>query len=247
MRYAWTFHDEYLGAGSLKQRLARPVLAALRTWDRSVSDRVTRFVAISEHVRDRIARFYGREADVVYPPADIDFYTPGPGVSDGEAFDLVVSALVPYKRVDLAVRACTRLGRRLKVVGTGTESSALRAVAGPGIEFLGWRSDEEIRALYRSARMLLFPGEEDFGIVPVEAQACGCPVVALGRGGALETVARGTSGLFFADQIEPALIDAIEAADATPWNPGAIRANATRFSPQAFVDGLAHSLAQCRG
>lgn len=238
MRYAWAFHDEYLGAGSLKQAAARPVLAALRRWDRRVSDRVDRFVGISHHVADRIRRFYGREADVVYPPVDTAFYTPSDAPRAG-GFDLVVSALVPYKRIDLAVRAYCRLGYPLKVVGAGTETDALRAAAGPMTEFLGWRSNEEIRELYRSCRTLLFPGEEDFGIVPLEAQACGAPVVAFARGGALETLVDGRTAAFFHEQTEDALLAAVESAAARAWDADAIRRNAERFSSQRYLDGLA--------
>lgn len=244
MRYAWTFHDEYLGAGSLKQRLARPVLGVLREWDRRVAQRVTRFVAISEHVRQRIEKFYGREADVVYPPVDVDFYTPAPPAA-ARSFDLIVSALVPYKRVDLAVRAYAKLGFPLKVVGAGTETDALRAVAGPRTEFLGWRSNEDIRDLYRACRLLVFPGEEDFGIVPLEAQACGRPVVAYGRGGALETILDGRTGVFFSQQTESALLAAVERAAALPWSEAVIRRHAEQFSHQAYIDGLDKSIRAC--
>ncbi len=244
MRYAWTFHDEYLGAGSLKQALARPVLGALREWDRKVAGRVDRFVAISQHVRKRIEKFYGREADVVYPPVDVEFYTPAAPATE-RSFDLIVSALVPYKRVDLAVRAYARLGFPLKVVGTGTETDALRKLAGPHTEFLGWQSNADIRDLYRACRLLVFPGEEDFGIVPLEAQACGRPVVAYGRGGALETIVDGRTGVFFDEQSEASLLAALEQAAGRKWNEADIRGHAERFSPQAYVDGLDRSMRAC--
>lgn len=242
MRYAWTFHDEYFGARSLKQTLAKPVLAALRDWDKRVSDRVDRFIGISRHVCDRIKRFYGRDAELVYPPVDTEFYTPGAAERRGE-FDLIVSALVPYKRVDLAVRAYTRLGRPLKIVGIGTETAALRSAAGENIEFLGWRSNEEIRDLYRQCRVLIFPGEEDFGIVPLEAQAAGAPVVAFARGGALETLIADETAMFFDEQTEDALLAAVEQADSKEWSQSAIRRNAERFSAQAYVDGMATNIA----
>jgi glycosyltransferase involved in cell wall biosynthesis len=243
MRYAWTFHDEYLGAGSLKQRLAAPLLGALRHWDRRVSDRVHRFIGISRHVCDRIRRFYGREADLVYPPVDTEFYTPaGPRPGD---FDLIVSALVPYKRVDLAVRAYARSGRALKIVGAGTGTDRLRALAGPRTEFLGWRSNEEIRDLYRACRLLVFPGEEDFGIVPLEAQACGAPVVAFAQGGALETLVPDETAVFFSAQQEDDLLAAVELAAARRWDGALIRRNAERFSAQQYLDGLDRSLRAC--
>ncbi len=239
MRYAWTFHDEYLGR-SWKRALAAPILSQLRDWDRRHSDNVDRFVAISRHIQNRIRQFYDRESDVVYPPVNTDFYTPGPR-APGE-YDLVVSALVPYKRVDLAVRAYRRLGFPLKVVGAGAEYDALRALAGPKTELLGWRSDEDIRGLYRGCRFLIFPGEEDFGIVPLEAQACGRPVLAFRRGGALETILEKTTGLFFDQQTESALLAAIESAAAHTWDPVAIRQNAERFHSQNFIDGLDRSI-----
>ena len=244
MRYAWTFYEEYFGHSRAKTLLAKMMLPPLRRWDVQSSKRVDRFVAISRHVQKRIKDFYGRESDVVYPPIAVDRWTPGPVRREGR-FDLIVSALVPYKRIDLAVQAYTRLGRPLKIVGIGSETARLRRVAGPNIDFLGWQSDEEILALYRSARLLVFPGEEDFGIVPLEAQACGCPVVAYGRGGILETVQDGGTGVFFANQAVEDLLAAVEKCAATRWDPAVIRANAERFSPQNFVDGLAQSIANC--
>lgn len=241
MRYAWTFHDEYFGARSLKQTLAKPVLAALRDWDKRVSDRVDRFIGISRHVCNRIKRFYDRDAELVYPPVDTKFYTPDTTTRRGD-FDLIVSALVPYKRVDLAVRAYTRSGHPLKVVGIGTETDALQSVAGPNIEFLGWRSNEEIRDFYRQCRLLVFPGEEDFGIVPLEAQACGAPVVAFARGGALETLVSDNTAIFFENQTEDALLDAVSKCGDKEWSENTIRQNAERFSAQAYVDGIAANI-----
>ena len=244
MRYAWLFHDEYLGRNPLKRALAAPVLAALRHWDRATAARVDRFVTLSHHVQDRIRRFYGRDADVVYPPVDVDYFTPG-GAEEPDGFDLIVSALVPYKRVDLAVRVYTQLGRPLKIAGTGTGFAALQKIAGPNIEFLGWQGDEQLRELYRRCRLLVFPGEEDFGIVPLEAHACGRPVVALARGGALETLVEGSTAVFFHEQTEPALAAAVQAAAAQRWSRAVIRQQAERFAPQQFIDGIAASLEKC--
>lgn len=245
MRYAWLFLDEYLGGNPLKKALARPVLAWLRRWDFRASRRVTRFVGISSHVQARIAMFYRREADIVYPPVDLARWTPD--FKPAGDFDLIASALVPYKKIDLAVSAYTCSGRTLKIVGTGTEYAALKAVAGPNIEFLGWQSDADLLELYRRCRLLVFPGEEDFGIVPLEAQACGRPVVAFGRGGALETVKDGVSGVFFDQQTPQSLQAAVERCAARTWNPAAIRAHAETFSIQSFIDGLAISIEKARG
>ncbi len=241
MRYAWTFFDEYFGNGRVKGLIAKPILAALRRWDRKTASRVDRFVAISNHVRHRIERFYGREADVVYPPVDTERCTPGES-SHAEEFDLIVSALVPYKRVDLAVAAYSRLELPLKVVGIGGELARLKTLAGPSVEFLEWQSDDEVLDLYRGCRFLLFPGEEDFGIVPLEAQACGKPVIAYGRGGALETVVDGTTGVFFDRQTEDALTDAVQRARAVTWDTATVRRHAEQFDNQCFVDGLAKSI-----
>ncbi len=248
MRYVWSFEDVYFGRNPLKRALLAPVTRRLRAWDRRTAEGVDRFITLSRHVRDRIWEFYERDADVVYPPVDVDFYTPAPDappVAAGSPFDLIVSALVPYKRIDLAVKAYTRMNRPLKIVGTGNVADALRRIAGPTVEFLGWRSDEDIRTLYRTCRLLVFPGEEDFGLVPVEVQACGRPVVAFARGGATESVIGGETGVFFKEQTEDALIDAVRACDALLWDPARIRANAERFGAPQFIDGLARAVDAC--
>ncbi|HQF20830.1 MAG TPA: glycosyltransferase [Kiritimatiellia bacterium] len=237
MRYAWALQEDYFGRGGLKRALIDRLLARLRRWDVAANERVDRFVAISRHVQKRIETFYGREAAVVYPPVATQFFTPGEAVGSG-GYDLIVSALVPYKRVDLAVRAYAQLGTPLKIAGVGTEWDALRASAPPNVEFLGRVPDEGIRELYRGCRFLIFPGEEDFGIVPLEAQACGKPVVALGRGGLLETVVAGTTGVFFAEQTPEALAAAVRDAAQREWQPATIRAHAEQFSEARFLDGL---------
>ena len=246
MRYAWLFPKEYLGP--VKAAIAAPYFAYLRRWDRRHAQHVDRFVAISRHVQERIRAFYGRESDVVYPPVDTDRCTPAPdgGESDG-GYDLVVSALVPYKRIDLAAEAYGRLGHPLKIVGTGSAAAKIARIAAPNVEFLGWRSDDEILALYRNCRFLIFPGEEDYGLVPLEAMACGKPVIAFGRGGATETVADGVSGVFFAEQTADALCDAVGKAEKIRWNRAAIRSRALAFGIPQFLDGMARSIRETLG
>ena len=169
MRYAWQGRDAYLESWSdrpVRLALARTTLSRLRRWDRATASRVTHFVAISETVRQRIARCYRRDSRVIQPPVDVEFYAPGDTASSRDHDYLVVSALVPYKRIDQAVLACTQSGRPLTVIGEGPERARLEAMAGPSVRFLGWQPDEVIRDHYRRCRALLFPGEEDFGIVP---------------------------------------------------------------------------------
>jgi glycosyltransferase involved in cell wall biosynthesis len=243
MRYAWHMQGAYFRAGGLRGRVKAAAVDALmgriRSWDRRTAERVTHFVAISQTVRARIRECYGRDSVVIYPPVDTDFYTPAP--VPREDFYLVVSALAPYKRFDLAVDACVKLGRKLVVIGSGQDEKKLRAKAAPGVTFLGWQPDEVIRDHLRRAKALLFPGEEDFGIVPLEAQACGCPVVAFGRGGVTETVrALGDgpdpTGVFFAEQTADAVADAVGRfeREADRFDPRAARRNAVRFRKARF-------------
>lgn len=237
MRYAWRFYEEYFGRNPLKAMLIKPLLAYLRRWDRQTAQRVDLFATLSHHVQARIRTYYGREAAVVYPPVNTDFFTPAAGAGSRD-YDLIVSALVPYKRVDLAVEAYNRLGFPLIIVGTGTEYNRLRGMAGASVRFVGWQSDEQVRELYRNCRFVIFPGEEDFGIVPVEAQACGRPVIAFGRGGVAESVVDGETGLFFPAQSADALCDAVARAQQIRWDTRRIRDQAERFSAQRFVDAV---------
>lgn len=243
VRYVWDMKEAYFGGLSGPKRwFVEAVLASLRRWDAATSDRVSRFFAISRYVGDRIRRYYGRDSEVVYPPVDCARFSVSR--EKGE-FDLVVSALVPYKRVDLAVAAATRLKRRLLVVGTGPEEGRLRAIAGSSVEFLGWRSDAEIAELYARCRAFLFPGEEDFGITPLEAMASGRPVVAFAKGGCLETVVgpddpsgRPPTGIFFGEQTVEALSAALERLEGAGLSPAACRAQAERFDLPRFRDEI---------
>jgi len=240
MRYVWDLYDDYFGAraGAVVRTLMPPVAAALRSWDRR-TDGVDAFVAISQHIAERIRRIYGRDADVIHPPVDTARFRP---IAQPEDFYLVVAALVPYKRVDLAVAAANRLRRRLLVVGTGPEAARLHAAAGPTVEFLGWRSDAEVADLYARCRAVLFPAVEDYGIVPLEAAAAGRPTIALARGGVLETMnALGRSSapptaVFFDTQTEDAVARAIVEFESAAhrFEPAALRARAAEFDTAIF-------------
>ena len=237
MRYAWDQFDAYFGprqVGAAASRLLRPIMAGLARWDAATAGRVDQYVANSGYVAERIRRYYNRASTVVYPPVDTSFYRPDPSRDTDPPF-LIVSALVPYKRVDLAIAACQRIGARLDIVGRGPERQRLEAMSGPTVRFLGWKSDEEIRALYQRAAAVLLPGTEDFGMVPVEAQACGTPVVALGAGGALETVQHGVTGLLAAESSVESFAAALDECRRTPFDRAAIRANAEQFSRERFL------------
>lgn len=233
MRWAWRYHD-YVNRERLG-RLARialpPVMNYLRVWDAASATRVDAFVAISRAVAARIGKFYRREATIIYPPVDTEAFQPR---GEPEDFFLVASRLIPYKRVDLVVDAFNTLGLRLKVVGDGRDRAALQARARGNIEFLGRVTDAELHDLYARCRAFVFPGEEDFGIAPVEAQACGRPVVAFAAGGALDTVVDGETGTYFREQTAEALAEAVRQIDRHDWNSDRIRANAERFSAATF-------------
>jgi len=241
MRYAWDQFDAYFGPariGRVPSRLMRTVMARLARWDRDTSGRVHRYVTNSQHVAGRIRRYYNREATVVYPPVDTDFFQPDSAVS--ERYALMVSALVPYKRVDLAIEACRLAGVPLKIVGSGPDRAKLELTSrGADVQFLGRLLNEEIRELYRRAAVVLMPGEEDFGLVPLEAQACGRPVVAYGRGGALESIVPEETGLLVQQATPSAFADAIARAMTKHFDRGRIRRHAERFGRTRFGDEMA--------
>jgi len=235
-RYLWGLEDSYLESSSHGNPLGRFLFSAslphLRSFDRKMAQRVDGFIANSVCVQERIRRCYGRESVVINPPVDVERFNPRQSRDD---FYLIVSALVPYKRVDLAVDACSRLGRRLVVVGTGPEEADLRRRAAPCVTFLGWQSNDVVREKYETCRAFLFPGIEDFGITPCEAQAAGAPVIAFGEGGALETVREGVSGIFFREQTVDALAAAIERLeDASEITAAACAANVSHLDPARF-------------
>jgi glycosyltransferase involved in cell wall biosynthesis len=235
MRYAWDQFDAYfsanrMGAGA---RVLRPVLRGLAGWDRATSGRPHRYVAISQYVAARIGRYYNRQSAIVYPPVDTAYFTPSPGPPGKHV--LVVSALVPYKRIDVAIDACRRAGRPLRVVGDGPERDRLERLAGPDVRFLGRLPDEAVREEYRRAAAVVLPAEEDFGIVPVEAQACGRPVVALARGGSRETVVDGETGVLVPECTPEAFADGLDRLANLDLSPAAMRRHAERFATERFV------------
>ncbi len=246
MRYAWDQFDAYFGperVGATASRwLYRPVMARLARWDAATAHRVHRFVANSRYVAGRIGRYYNRKATIVYPPVDTTFYHPDGTAPGGHL--LVVSALVPYKRLDLAVAACRQAGMPLRIIGDGPDRDRLQTFAGPAVQFLGRCSNEEIRDEYRGALAVLLPGEEDFGIVPVEAQACGRPVVALGRGGALETVIDGETGIFFEEPVADSLVEALERLRTMRFDGDRIRRHAEQFSRERHADSMRAVIAE---
>jgi glycosyltransferase involved in cell wall biosynthesis len=239
MRYAWDQFDSYFGpdqVGPVRSELLRPILAGLARWDRDTAGRVDRYVANSHYVAGRIGRYYNRRSTVVHPPVDTTFYTFDPAQAPGPFF-LAVSALVPYKRLDVAIRATARTGSTLVIVGRGPEEARLRRLAeteGANVNFAGWLTDEAIRDLYRQCRAVLMPGVEDFGMVPVEAQACGRPVVALAEGGALDSVVDGVTGMLVQEPSVDAFADALDAASTRAFDSAAIRRHAETFGKDRF-------------
>ena len=232
-RYVWDF-AAYAAREALSPALRtalRPLIALLRRWDYRAAQRVDHFVAISREVQARIRRHYGRESDVIYPPVAIDRFQPAATHDD---YYLIVSRLVPYRRIDLAVRAFTTLGVPLVVAGDGRDRGALAALAGPTITFLGRVPDEDLPDLLARCRAYVLPGEEDFGIAPVQAQAAGRPVIAFGAGGALDTVVEGQTGVFFRQPTPESLAAAVRAFDVDRVDPGACVRNAARFDGSVF-------------
>ena len=264
MRYVWEMYHDYFGPdkmGWMRRKIIPMAANYLRLWDVASAGRVDDFIANSRHVANRIMKHYHRQAEVINPPVDTGLFE----LSDKcEDFFLVVSALTPYKRIDLAIEACNKLGRRLVVVGIGDQMEYLKSIAGPTIEFHGWLSDAEVRDLYQQCRAFIFPQEEDFGITPLEAQSCGKPVIAYGKGGSLETVVgifagndtpigplpeidgseQFMSGIFFKDQTVESLIGAISAFENIEGQfvPERIRQYALRFDRERFKERVSEYL-----
>jgi glycosyltransferase involved in cell wall biosynthesis len=233
-RFVWDFAG-YAAREELSPTMKlglRPLIRILRGWDRRSAGQVTHFAAISREIQARIEKYYGRGSRLIYPPVNIDRFQPN-GLPPG-GYYFIVSRLVPYKRIDLAVRAFTEMKKRLVIVGDGRDRQALEQIAGPGIEFRGRLRGYETARLMAGCRACVFPGYEDFGMAPLEAQACGRPVIAYARGGALDTVRQGETGLFFETQSVAALIHAVQRFEAMTFDPVLIRRHAKNFGPTRF-------------
>jgi glycosyltransferase involved in cell wall biosynthesis len=254
MRYAWEQQQDYFGAGRASPAVRVVATVAtnyLRTWDEASARRPDHYVANSRHVARRVLKRYGYEAEVIHPPVDCARFT-ARSMPRSDGYYAMLTAFAPYKRIDLAIEAFTRMGRRLLIAGGGQEGGRIRELVKPGgpVELVGELAGAKIAEFLAGARAFIFPGEEDFGIAPVEAQACGVPVIALGRGGALETIvgpengAAEPTGLFFEEQTTDALIDAVERFERmeAEFSPGAARRNALRFDRPVFKETMRKAL-----
>ncbi len=237
MRFAWNTHEYLAGerVGWLARKLLPATLTRIRAWDVTASARVDDFAAISRVVAARIRKFYRRDSTILFPPVDTTRFAPADRIDD---YFLLVSRLVPYKRVDLAVQAFNRLGLPLRIIGDGRDRARLEAMAQPNVRFLGYVDDVERQRHLAQCRALIFPGEEDFGLVPVEAQASGRPVVAYAAGGALDTVIDGETGLFFAEQTPDALCDAVTRLEDQTFSAKRITAHAATFDTSVFKEKM---------
>ena len=245
MRYAWEFYYEYTrGMNAIKKKIIARFMHKIRIWDRLAADRVDYFIANSHYIGGRIKKYYRRESQVIFPPVNTHLYQ---FVPNKKIFYLIVSRLVTYKRVDLAIEAFNKLGLPLVIIGGGPEEKKLKAMAKENITFLGRLSDEEIAKYYAESKAFIFPGEEDFGITPVEAQASGTPVIAYGRGGALDTVLDGKSGILFMEQTVESLIQAVQSFEknGVSWDAKQIKANSEQFSVQNFRYKLKSYIEDC--
>ena len=238
IRYAWDLRDQYLREAGLdrgvKGFMAGRVLDYIKAWDLSTSQRPDAYIGISKYIADRIKRAYGRDASVIYPPVDIDMYALR---QDKDDYYLTASRMVPYKKIPLIVEAFSRMpDKNLIVIGDGPEMPKARARAAGNVQFMGWQPGGALREHMQRARAFVFAAEEDFGIVPVEAQACGTPVIAYGRGGAVETLVDGVTGLFFKEQSVESIVEAVHRFESMPGKfvPASIRNNAMQFNAERF-------------
>lgn len=238
IRYLWDDSHKYLHESNypvLVKKFIPFFLSYLRIWDKEASIRPDEMVAISRFVSGRIKKYYNRSTDVIYPPVNMEKFRIAPTIGN---YFLVVGRLVPYKKFDVVIRVFNELGWPLKIAGTGPQLEALKHIAKPNIEFIGAVDDEQLANLYMYAKALIFPQEEDFGIVPLEAMASGRPVIAYAGGGALETIVDGTSGIFFQEQTEASLTEALKRFASLQFDPMACRAQAEKFSVSAFQEAI---------
>ena len=234
-RYVWQL-DNYLEGeelGKAAELLLRPLVKLLRHWDYAAAQRVSYFIAISSVIKRRIKMYYNRESSIIFPPVDTSRFRPAP-LNEVEDYFLVVSRLIPYKRIDLAVQAASDLGVPLKVAGRGRDHDRLRSLAGDNVEFLGYVSDEDLPGLMSRCKAFLFPGLEDFGITTVQAQAAGRPVIAFKGGGALDTVMPGVTGEHFDSMSMQSLRTVMARFDASAYDPARIRQHALKFDTRVF-------------
>jgi len=236
-RYVWGL-DSYIQREGLSKPIElvlRPLVAMLKRWDYAAAQRVDHFIAISRDIQQRIKTYYNRDSEIIYPPVDTARFQPASRVED---YFLVVSRLIPYKRIDLAVQAATQLGVRLLVGGRGRDLDRLKAMAGPTVEFLGYVPDDQLPDLMARAKAFLFPGLEDFGITPVQSQAAGRPVIAYGGGGALDTVIPGETGEHFAEMTVESLVNVMRDFDPARYSVTKMRSHAETFDRNVFVREL---------
>ncbi len=232
MRYVWDFQDEYLGklkSNFFTGKLIRALIKYLKNWDLRSSPRVHAFIANSRNIAGKIKKYYQRDAAVIYPFVDTDYFNSSEESNHGDYF-LIVSSLVPYKRVDMAIEAFNKIGYKLKIVGDGPLRNSLEKKASSNIEFLGWVDQDSLKNLYQDCSAFIFNQDEDFGISALEAQACGKPVIAYAKGGALETVIDKVTGVFFKEQNPDSLISALQEFKSLKFNSAVIRDNALKFN-----------------
>jgi glycosyltransferase involved in cell wall biosynthesis len=235
MRYAWDWSHEYLkeqSFGRTKEMIARRIIHQLRIWDRTAADRPDVILANSKNTQSRITKYWNQKSEIVYPPVDTSRFKASTHQDD---YFLIVSAITPFKKIDLAVEAFNQNGLPLKIVGEGSQLSHLKSIANSNIEFLGHLSDEEITELYQNCRAFIFPGEEDFGITPAETMACGKPVIALNKGGVTETVIPDQTGIFFDEPTVNSLNSAISKFSEAEFDPQIIRQRAEEFGEEKFI------------
>ncbi len=232
-RYVWRYQQyaEQENLGSLTRALIPPFIRSLRNWDRMAADRVDHFIAISENIRQRIAKIYGRDSVIIYPPVDTSRFAPSSRIED---YYLIVGRLVPYRRIDVLIEAFNKLQRPLLIAGDGRDRARLESIAKSNVQFLGYVPDEDLPDLMARCRAFMWPGEEDFGITPIQAMAAGRPVIAYAAGGALETVLPGRTGMLFKEQTAEAIVEAVESYDAKSIDVKEICTFAKQFDTELF-------------